>query len=87
MQDSPSIDRQTKLIKIEGIQKENLVMNIAGGTFYTVISFICLDFVFAISLHYISKNNSSKEVSGFGLAYTIINLLIIPISFGIFFLI
>lgn len=54
-----------------------------SATFYTVIGYICLDVVFAISLHYIAENDDPNTVAGIGLAYTLVNLIIIPISLGI----
>ena len=63
----------------------NVFLDLLGSTFYTVIGYVCLDIVFAISLHFISLNeNSVNDVAGVGLAYTTVNVLLIPMALGIF---
>lgn len=52
------------------------------STFYTVIGYVCLDVVFGISLHYIAQHNDPNSVAGLGFAYTIVNVLLIPMAFG-----
>ena len=52
------------------------------STFYTVMGYVCLDIVFAISLHYVSVHNSQFDLAGVGLAFTIVNVLLIPMSLG-----
>ena len=66
----------------------NVFLDLLSSTFYTVIGYVCLDVVFAISLHYISLNgNSVNDVAGVGLAYTTVNVLLIPMALGNFFII
>ena len=64
----------------------NVFLDLLSSTFYTVIGYVCLDIVFAISLHFISLNeNSVNDVAGVGLAYTTVNVLLIPMALGIFY--
>lgn len=53
-----------------------------SSTFYTVIGYVCLDVVFAISLHYIAGHNDPNAVAGLGLAFTTVNVLLIPMGLG-----
>jgi MATE family multidrug resistance protein len=57
-------------------------MDLMVSTFYTVMGYVCLDIVFAISLHYISKHNDANAVAGLGLAFTTVNVLLIPMALG-----
>lgn len=60
----------------------NILVDLMSSTFYTVIGYVCLDIVFAISLHFISKNNNANAVAGLGLAFTTVNVLLIPMALG-----
>ncbi|CAD8104675.1 unnamed protein product [Paramecium sonneborni] len=60
----------------------NVFTDLLFSTFYTVIGYVCLDVVFGISLHYIAQHNEPCSVSGLGFAYTIVNVLLIPMAFG-----
>ena len=52
------------------------------STFYTVIGYVCLDIVFTITLHYIGVYKPEAQ-AGLGLAFTIVNTLMIPLGLGI----
>ncbi|CAD8090331.1 unnamed protein product [Paramecium primaurelia] len=60
----------------------NVFTDLLFSTFYTVIGYVCLDVVFGISLHYIAQHNDPSSVAGLGFAYTIVNVLLIPMAFG-----
>ena len=60
----------------------NVVLDLLGSTFFTVIGYVCLDIVFAISLHFISVHNDPNAVAGLGLAFTTVNVLLIPMALG-----
>lgn len=57
-------------------------MDLMVSTFYTVMGYVCLDIIFAITLHYIAKNNDAQVVAGLGLAFTTVNVLMIPMALG-----
>lgn len=45
---------------------------------------ICLDsHLFGISLHFIAAHNDPNSVAGLGLAFTTVNVLLIPMALGI----
>ena len=46
-----------------------------------MIGYVCLDIVFTITLHYIGVSNPGAQ-DGIGLAFTIINTLMIPMGLG-----
>jgi MATE family multidrug resistance protein len=46
------------------------------------LGYICLDAVFAISLHYVALVNDSAS-AGLGLAFTIVSIVIMPLGFGL----
>lgn len=48
------------------------------------MGYVCLDIIFAITLHYISKHNDPQAVAGLGLAFTLVNVLMIPLALGRF---
>lgn len=56
--------------------------NLASCTFQTVLGYICLDLMLAISLHYIQVHNGPIADAGVGLAYTILNAVLIPMGLG-----
>lgn len=39
--------------------------------------------MFAITLHFVSKDISAVANAGVGLAFTIVNVVLLPMSFGI----
>jgi MATE family multidrug resistance protein len=45
-------------IEEEPVHKGNFILDLVSSTFYTVIGYVCLDIVFAISLHYVAKHNT-----------------------------
>lgn len=53
-----------------------------SSTFFTVVGYVCLDVVFGISLHYIAAHNDPEAVAGLGLAFTTVNVLLIPMALG-----
>ena len=40
--------------------KSNVFNDLMVSTFYTVIGYVCLDIVFAISLHFVSQHNDAN---------------------------
>ena len=60
-----------------------IVANLSNCTFQTVIGYVCLDIIFAISLHFVSTFLGSYASAGLGLSYTVVNVLVIPMALGI----
>ncbi|CAK94292.1 unnamed protein product (macronuclear) [Paramecium tetraurelia] len=60
----------------------NVFTDLLSSTFYTVIGYVCLDVVFGISLHFIAQHNDPNAVAGLGLAFTTVNVLLIPMALG-----
>ena len=75
------------LAQFEGEEKEQsfirMMYNLVACTFQTVIGYVCLDIMLAISLHFVQKEIGSYANAGFGLAYTIVNVAIIPLGLGL----
>lgn len=67
--------------------RSNVFTDLTSSTFYTVIGYVCLDVVFGISLHYIAAHNDTNAVAGLGLAFTTVNVLLIPMALGILYVI
>lgn len=66
----------------EARPNSNVFVDLMVSTFYTVMGYVCLDIIFAISLHYISLNDDNQSVAGLGLAFTTVNVLMIPLALG-----
>lgn len=51
------------------------------------MGYVCLDIVLAISLHYVQSAypNKPEAANGVGLAYTIVNVAIIPMALGLYY--
>lgn len=83
-----SLVRGSSLISVDNPAKapigksSNVFVDLMSSTFYTVMGYVCLDIVFAISLHYIAENNDANSVAGLGLAFTTVNVLLIPMALG-----
>lgn len=63
--------------------RSNVFTDLMSSTFFTVIGYVCLDIVFGISLHFIAAHNDPNSVAGLGLAFTTVNVLLIPMALGI----
>lgn len=63
-------------------QKNNILLDLAASTFSTLISYIYSDIVFAITLHFMAKQNDPNSLAGLGIAFTIVNIVIIPMALG-----
>ena len=73
----------TPMMMRRPVSESNVFLDLMVSSFYTVIGYVCLDIVFAITLHYIGVNNPESQ-AGLGLAFIIVNTLMIPMGLGKF---
>ena len=73
----------TPMMMRRPVSESNVFLDLMVSSFYTVIGYVCLDIVFAITLHYIGVNNPESQ-AGLGLAFIIVNTLMIPMGLGTF---
>jgi MATE family multidrug resistance protein len=85
-----SLNRSIQTYTIEPNYKE-IALNLLSCSFQTALGnrhhraqgYICLDVVFAISLHFVQADISAVANAGVGLAYTICSIMVLPMGFGV----
>ncbi|KAM3127933.1 hypothetical protein pb186bvf_019965 [Paramecium bursaria] len=60
----------------------NIYANLLICTLQTSVGYLCIDICLGMSLHFISKYSGTVQVAALSLAYTLIQILILPIGFG-----
>lgn len=60
-------------------------LELASCVFQPLFGYLCIAFELSISLHYASLKLTESDISGIGLATTIVNLIVLAIGHGTYF--
>ncbi|KAM3137911.1 hypothetical protein pb186bvf_009992 [Paramecium bursaria] len=78
------IIESAKVIVLKPINTKEIFINIFSCTMQTVLGYLCLDIILAITIHFISLTTKTPiEQNGVGLAYSIIGMIVLPMGLGL----